>query len=62
MIKFEVFKRWGLRGPRWYFRIRAGNGEPIAQSEGYKNKADAFSAIDLLRHFSSRAEIDETGQ
>lgn len=30
------------------FRIVAGNGEPVAQSEGYVNRADAVHAARLI--------------
>jgi len=35
----------------WRFRIRARNGEIIAQSEGYKAKADAIDTARLLAPF-----------
>ena len=38
-VTAEVFKTHGDQP--WRFRIVASNGEPIAASEGYVNKADA---------------------
>lgn len=58
-MKFELFKRWGLRGPRWYWRLKGANGEIVAQSEGYKNRVDAMTTIDLIKCNVSRAEIVE---
>lgn len=40
--KFEIFK--GKNG-EFYFRLKAGNGEPILSSEGYKTKASAKNGI-----------------
>lgn len=45
-IQFEYW-RSGQNGDL-YFRIRAANGEIIAQSEGYKNRGDLLSTIALL--------------
>lgn len=30
---------------QWYFRLVAGNGKTVAQSEGYKRKANAVKGI-----------------
>lgn len=56
-MKIETFSRRGIRGRRHYFRVRASNGEPIAQSEGYHNRADMMATIRLLRSSLSKAEI-----
>jgi len=37
-MKIEVFR--GKDG-QWYFRVKAGNGQIVAQSEGYTRKYDA---------------------
>lgn len=42
MPKFEIFK--GTNG-KYYFRLKAGNGEIIAQSEGYSSKQAAQDGI-----------------
>lgn len=41
----QVFK---ATNKQWYFHVRAKNGEIICQSEGYKNKRDAYKAISVL--------------
>ena len=48
-LVIEVFQRRGIRGKQWYFRVKAMNGETIAQSEGYKNQADCIGTATLLR-------------
>lgn len=56
-LRIEIFPRKHLFGKRWYFRVRAANGEPIAQSEAYHNRADARSTAMLLRSAMPDAEI-----
>ena len=56
IMKFEIFK--GDNG-EWYWHLKAANHEKIATSgEGYKNKADALHAIDLVKS-SSHAPVEE---
>lgn len=57
--KIEVYSRRGLFGRRWYFRIRADNGEVVAQSEGYQNKLDCHGTISRLQARVIRAEVIE---
>lgn len=51
MMRFELYRKRRLVGrPQWRWRLVAGNGRIIAHSgEGYINKADALSAIDLVQ-------------
>lgn len=42
--RFEVYRSWG----QYRFRIVAGNGEKVAQGEGYHNRADRDSTVNLL--------------
>lgn len=59
-MKFEIYRSRGMFGGRWRWRLRAPNGRSIAVSgEGYHNKADALSAIDLVRG-SAQLPIVET--
>lgn len=46
MCKFELFK--GVNG-NYYFRLKAANGEKIAQSEGYATKQGALNGIAAVR-------------
>lgn len=43
----------------WRWRVRAGNGEIVAQSEGYTTKADAKRGAETMRHLASTAESAE---
>lgn len=48
-LRIQVFKNWMIREETaWYFRIIAGNGKIIAQSEGYKTKQKCLHTVDLL--------------
>ena len=44
--KFQIFQG---KGGQYYFRLRAGNGEPILASEGYSAKAGATNGIKSVK-------------
>lgn len=59
-MKLEVFHRRNMLGKmRWYFRIRAENGQIVAQSEAYSRKIDAMSTAQSIRQNVGAAEIIE---
>ncbi len=60
-MKFQVYSRIGLRGRRWYWRLRAANGEIIAQGEAYANKTDAIYAVRLVMSTRSATPLEELG-
>lgn len=43
-MKFQLYKS----GSYWYWRLRAGNNEIIAQGEGYANRQDAVNVVNLV--------------
>lgn len=45
LMKFELYK--DSQG-YWRWRLKAGNGEKIASGEGYVNKQDCISAVNLV--------------
>jgi hypothetical protein len=47
-LKIETFSRLTLRGRKHFFRIKAANGEPIAQSEGFSRAIDRDATADLF--------------
>jgi len=56
--KFEIFK--DTRG-EFRFRLKAGNGEVIASSEGYKTKAAAQNGVESVRNNAPAAAlVDQT--
>lgn len=56
-LRIEIFSRRSLFGKRWFFRVRAKNGEVIAQSEGYQNRFDCRGTAFNLRDNLIAADI-----
>lgn len=59
-MRIEIFSRFTWSGMRkqWYFRIKAGNGEAVAQSEGYTRKESAVATANMLRKTLNTATIE----
>ena len=53
---FEVFR--GADG-RWYWRMKAANGETIAQSEGYERRQGALDGIEAVKANAAPAAAPE---
>jgi uncharacterized protein YegP (UPF0339 family) len=57
-MRIEIFSARNLLGrKRWYFRVRAANGQKVAQSEGYSRRFDAVSTAHSLKAGLANAEI-----
>lgn len=54
--KFELYTD---KSGEYRFRLKAGNGEVIATSEGYSSKAAALGGIESVRRSASDAEVVE---
>lgn len=54
--KFELYTD---KSGEYRFRLRAGNGEVIAISEGYSSKSAALNGIDSVRRNAADAEVVE---
>ena len=54
--KFEVYTD---KSGEYRFRLKAGNGEVIAISEGYSSKSAALNGIDSVRRNAADAEVVE---
>lgn len=54
--KFELYTD---KSGEYRFRLKAGNGEVIATSEGYSSKSAALNGIDSVRRNASDAEVVE---
>lgn len=50
-LRFEYWK--SVKNKQWYWRIRAGNGEPISNGEGYKSMRGVLKVFDLLFNFEA---------
>jgi uncharacterized protein YegP (UPF0339 family) len=52
-MKFVIFRRLTVRGRRWFFHLKAANGEIVCQSEAYTSKAGALNGIEAVKHCQS---------
>ena len=57
MAKFEIHKD-GKGEFRW--RLKSGNGQVIATSEGYTTKASAKNGIEAVRRDAPGATVEDT--
>lgn len=57
-MKYEYWK--SPKNDQWYWRCKGGNGEPIAQSEGYARKESCLAAISLLKASANAPVTDIT--
>lgn len=48
--RYELFR--SNQNTHYYFRLKAGNGEIILQSEGYLNKSGAQNGVESVRQHS----------
>lgn len=57
-MRIELFsRRRFVKGPLWYFRIVANNGETVAQSEGYSRRIDAMDTAHMLKESLGKAQV-----
>ncbi len=56
MTKFEVYKD---KSGEYRFRLKAGNGQVIAISEGYKSKTSCMNGIESVKKNAPTAAIVE---
>ena len=54
--KFELYED---KAGKYRFRLKAGNGEVIASSEGYNSKASARNGIESVRKNAAEAALDD---
>lgn len=54
--KFELYTD---KSGEYRFRLKSGNGEVIATSEGYSSKSAALNGIDSVRRIAADAEVVE---
>lgn len=52
--KFELYTD---KAGEYRFRLKAGNGETIASSEGYKSKASALNGIESVKTNAASAPV-----
>jgi len=56
-----TFELYTDKAGEYRFRLKAGNGEVIAISEGYSSKSAALNGIDSVRRNAADAEVVEAG-
>jgi uncharacterized protein YegP (UPF0339 family) len=54
-----TFELYTDKAGEYRFRLKAGNGEVIAISEGYSSKSGALNGIDSVRRNAADAEVVE---
>lgn len=52
---FEVFEGGSGVKPEWFWRLKAGNGEIVAQSEAYTTKEHAHEGADTVKREAAYA-------
>ena len=57
-MKFEIFK--SEKNGKFYFNLKAGNGQVVLSSQGYANKAGAKNGIASVQKNGSNIENYET--
>lgn len=57
--KFEVYKD---KAGEFRFRLKAGNGQTVLASEGYKSKASALSAVESVKKNAGDVSLYESTQ
>jgi len=55
--RFEVFE--GKNG-KWYFRLKAGNGEPILASQGYTSESGAKDGCGAVARAADGADVKDS--
>ena len=56
-MKFEYFK---ATNGNWYWRLKAANGEIVAQSEGYTTKQSCLHGISVVKSSYNAPEVNLT--
>ncbi len=56
-MEFQIDKTTTGYAQKYYWRIVAGNGQKLATSEMYSNKADARSAAESVKAYAGTAKI-----
>lgn len=59
-LRFEYWK--SNKNGQWYWRLKAGNNEPICQSEGYKSKASVVKVFHVLFDFQTMPVLVEINE
>ena len=58
-VKHPKYELYEDKGGEFRFRLKAGNGEIIAVSEGYKTKVSCENGIESVKKNAPDAEVEE---
>ena len=56
MSKFEIFKG---QDDKYYFHLKAENGQIVAASQGYTQKAHAQEGIESIKRIAADAVVED---
>jgi uncharacterized protein YegP (UPF0339 family) len=56
MAKFVIFRGTDFK---YYWHLKAPNGEIICQSEGYNSKQGAVNGVDACKRYASYASVED---
>lgn len=56
MSQFEIFKG---QDDQYYFHLKADNGEIVAASQGYTQKAHAQAGIESIKRIAADADVED---
>jgi uncharacterized protein YegP (UPF0339 family) len=56
MAKFVIFRGTDFK---YYWHLKALNGEIICQSEGYNSKQGAVNGVDACKRYASYASVED---
>ena len=59
---FETYDKRTLRGRRYYWRLRAANGEIVAQGEGYNSAAGRDNGIRVVASTTAATPVVEVAK
>ena len=52
--RFEIYED---AGGEWRFRLKAANGEQVAQGQGYATRAGAIDGVEAVKRAAAAAEV-----
>ena len=55
----EKYEVWKTRAGKWYFQLKAANGEVLAKSTPYTTKGKAIKGIEAVKRIAKKAKIVE---
>ena len=55
----EKYEVWKTRTGKWYFQLKAANGEVLAKSTPYTTKSKAMNGIKAVKRIAKKAKVVE---